>query len=258
MAVTVTRGKTHTKYARMLANGANLSGDSRSLGSVGMAFDEIDVTGWEDLMNYLPGQATLNFGPYQAVFSNKAAATGPVQPGVHTSLSGIGTPIATAVLGIREAPTIGAPAFSANLQQMSYTVSAAAGGTVIVNADFSNKVGNGYDAYGWGQILANGTSVSSTTTNGSLDNGASSANGAYGVLHITTSAGAMGSNNWAVKIQDSANDSTWADLITFTANGSTATAEWGSVSGTVDRYTRVVMTKTGGTDLVAWVNLIRL
>lgn len=258
MAVTVTRGKTHTKYARMLAGGANLTGDSRSLGSIGMAYDEIDVTGWEDVMNYLPGQAMLNFGPYQAVWNNTAAATGPIQPGVHTSLAGIGTPICTAVLGIREAPTIGAPAFSANLQQLSYTVSAAAGGTLIVNADFTNKVDNGFEAYGWGQILANGTSVSSTTTNGSLDNGASSANGAYGILHITTSAGAMGSNNWTIKIQDSTNDSTWADLITFSANGSTATAEWGSVSGTVDRYTRVVMTKSAGTDLVAWVNLIRL
>lgn len=258
MAVTVTTGKTHTKYARMLAGGANLSGDARTLGSIGMAYDEVDMTGWEEVMNYLPGQAVLNFGPFQALFNNRAAATGPIEPGTHTHLSGVGSPIATAVLGIREAPTIGAPAFSADLQQLSYTVTAANGAAVLVDANFTNKVGNGFAAYGWGQILANGTSVSSTTTNGSLDNGASSANGAYGVLHITTSAGSMGSNSWVVKIQDSTNDSAWSDLITFTANGATATAEWGSVSGTVDRYTRVVMTKSAGTDLVAWVNLIRL
>ena len=257
MAVTVTRGKTHTKSARLLAGGANLSGDSRSLSTVGMVYDESDVTGWEDVMNYLPGQATLNFGPYQAVFNNRVAATGPIEPGVHTTLNSSGTAIASVVLGIREAPTIGAPSFSANLQQMSYTVSIS-GGTPIIDANFSNVTGNSYTAYGWGQILANGTSVSSTTTNGSVDNGASSADGAYGVLHITQSAGAMGTNNWEVKIQDSANDSTWADLITFTADGSSATAEWGSVAGTVDRYTRVVMTKTAGTDLIAWVNLIRL
>lgn len=257
MAVTVTTGKTNTKYARLLVGGANLSGDSRTLGSVGMVYAEDDVTGWEDITNFLPGQATLNFGPYQALMSNKAAATGPVQPGTHTILASSGASIATAVIGIREAPTIGAPAFSAHLQQLSYTTSLAAG-AVLIDANFTNTVGNSFSSYGWGQILANGTSVSSTTTNGSLDNGASSANGAYGVLHITTSAGAMGSNNWQIKIQDSANDSTWADLITFSANGSTATAEWGSVSGTVDRYTRVVMTKSAGTDLVAWVNIIRL
>lgn len=257
MAVTPTTGKTNTKYARLLVAGANLSGDARTLGGVGMTYAEDDVTGWEEIMNFLPGQATLSFGPLQAVFNNKAAATGPIQPGTHTILASSGASIATAVIGIREAPTIGAPAFSAHLQQLSYTSNLAAG-AVIIDANFTNTVGNSFSAYGWGQILANGTSVSSTTTNGSLDNGASSANGAYGVLHITTSAGAMGSNSWVVKIQDSANDSTWADLITFSANGSTATAEWGSAAGTVDRYTRVVMTKSAGTDLVAWVNLIRL
>ena len=258
MAVTVTRGKTHIKYARMLVGGANLSGDSRTLGNVGMSYEEVDVTGWQDLMEYLPGQAELGFGPYQAIFNNRVAATGPIEPGVHTAISGIGSSIATVALGIQEAPTIGAPAFSANLQQMSYTADVAANGAPTVNADFSNAVGNNYSDYGWGQILANGTSVSSTTTNGSLDNGTSSTNGAYAVLHITQSAGAMGSNDWEVKIQDSANDSAWADLITFTADGSVATAEWQSVAGTVDRYTRVVMTKTAGTDLIAWVNLIRL
>ena len=257
MAVTVTTGKTNVKYARALFGGANLSGDSRSLGNVGVSYAEDDVTGWEDIMNFLPGQGTLNFGPYQAVFNNNAAATGPVEPGVHTELAGIGSPIATAVIGIREAPTIGAPAFSAQLTQLSYVVTLAAG-TPLVNADLTNAVGNSLSAYGWGQILANGTSTSSTTSFGSLDNGGSSANGAYAALHVTTSAGAMGSNNWEIKIEDSADDSAWADLIVFSADGSSATAEWGSVAGTVDQYTRVTITKSAGTDLICWVNLIRL
>lgn len=257
MAVTVTTGKTNTKYARLLVAGANLSGDARTLGSVGMAYAEDDVTGWEEIMNFLPGQATLNFGPLQAVFNNRAAATGPVEPGTHTILSSSGASIATAVIGIREAPTIGAPAFSAHLQQLSYTSNLAAG-AVLIDANFTNNVGNSFTAYGWGQILANGTSTSSTTSFGSLDNGASSANGGYAVLHVTTSAGAMGSNNWEIKIEDSANDSTWGDLHTFTADGSSATAEWGTIAGTIDQYTRVTITKTAGTDLIAWVNLIRL
>ena len=257
MAVTPTTGKTHQKYARLLVAGANLSGDSRTLGTVGITYEQDDVTGWEDIMNFLPGQATLNFGPYQGLFNNRVAATGPIEPGTHTVLASSGANIATLVYGIREAPTIGAPAFSASLQQMSYTSSIAAGATLI-SADFSNATGNSFTAYGWGQILANGTSTSSTTSFGSLDNGASSANGAYGILHVAQSAGAMGSNNWEIKIEDSANDSSWADLITFTADGSSATAEWGSASGTVDRYTRVTITKSAGTDLVAWVNLKRL
>lgn len=257
MAVTVTTGKSNTKYARLLVAGGNLSGDARTLGNVGMAYAEDDVTGWEDIMNFLPGQATLNFGPVQAVFNNNAAATGPVEPGTHTILASSGASIATAVIGIREAPTIGAPAFSAHLQQLSYTSNIAAG-ALLIDANFTNTVGNSFTAYGWGQILANGTSTSSTTSFGSLDNGASSANGAYVVLHVTQSAGAMGSNDWAIVVEDSANDSSWATLHTFTADGSSATAEWGSVAGTIDQYTRVTITKTAGTDLVAWVNLIRL
>lgn len=258
MAVTISTGKTHTRWARLLMAGANLSGDSRTLANVGISYDQTDVTGWENITNFLPGRGTLNFGQYQALFNNRAAATGPVEPGTHTQLNGIGAPIATCAIGIQEAPTIGAPAFSAQLQQYSYLAQVAAADALIINADFSNKAGNNLSDYGWGQILASGTSVSSTTNNGSVDNGTSTANGAYAALHITQSVGAMGSNNWEVKIQDSANDSSWADLITFSADGSSATAEWGSVSGTVDRYCRVVMTKTAGTDLIAWVNLIRL
>lgn len=258
MAVTISTGKTHIRYGRLLVGGANLSGDSRSLGNVGMAYDEADVTGWQDIMNFIPGQAAVNFGPYQALFNNNPAATGPIEPGTHTELNGIGAPVTTLALGIQEAPTIGAPAFSALLQQYSYLVTAAAADAVVINADFSGAANIGQSDYGWGQILANGSSVSITTTNGSVDNGASSANGAYAILHITQSAGAMGTNNWEIKVQDSADDSAWADLTVFGSDGSSVGAAWATVPGTVDRYTRVVMTKTAGTDLIAWVNLIRL
>ena len=48
------------------------------------------------------------------------------------------------------------------------------------------------------------------------------------------------------KIEDSANNSSWADLVSFTAvaNGNEPTAQRVEVSGTVNRYLRVTSTGT--------------
>lgn len=257
MAVTVTRGKAHTRHMRMLVAGYNLSGDARTIGAAGVTFTEADATGWQDLTVNVPGRAALNLGPFQAMLNNTAAATGPTDPGAHIINSPTAR-IVTLAIGIQEAPTIGAPAFSAKTQQLSYVATAPTDDIVTYSADFTQQAAQNLIAANWGQLLYNGNSVSSTTTAGSVDNGASTAAGAYAFLHITQSAGAMGSNDWTITIEDSANDSTWATIATFTADGSTATAEMQTIAGTVDQYTRAVLTKTAGTDLVAWINLVRL
>lgn len=264
MAVTVTTGKTHTRFSRLILGGTNLSGDARSLGGVGVTFDNDEAQGWDaGIKQFLVGQATIQCGPFQAVFSNTAAANG-VEAGSHVAIPAvIGTAdtIVTVALGIREAPTIGAPAFSHQCQPKDYVAGPVANGTTVVSADFSSaNTGQYKGAVRWGQLLAVGASVSSSSDLGSLDNGASSANGAIAVLHVTRSVGAMGSNSWTIKIQHSSNDSSFSDLLTFSANGTAVTSEWDetSATGTVNRYTRVRFTKSAGTDIVAWVNLIRL
>lgn len=261
MAVTVARGKTHSRFARILVGGANLSGDARTLGGVGLTYAQADVTAWADgITTFLMGIPDAQLGPFSALFSNLAAGTGPVEPGTHTVLASTGSPIVTAVLGMGAAPTIGAPAFSLYTTQLSYTVAPAVGDALAIEANFSASSGNMEARPGWGQVLAVGASISSTSSLGSLDNGAATSNGAIGVLHLTTSAGAMGSNDWEIKIESSTNDSDWNDLIIFDADGSAVAAEWDdtSATGTIPRYTRVTATKTAGTDIVIWVNLIRL
>jgi hypothetical protein len=258
MAVTVTRGLTHTRYCKMLAGGANLTGDTRTLSGAGYSYTEADATGWTGTMLSHPGRATLTLGSYQALYNTRAAATGPIEPGTHTTIATPEARIVTFILGIGEEPTIGAPAFSARALQLSYKADAPADDMVIINADFTQEAATGIAAKGWGQLLYNGASVSSTTTAGSLDNGASTSAGAYAFLHITTSAGAMGSNDWTITLEDSADDSSFSTIATFTADGSSATAEMQTIAGTVDRYTRAVLTKTAGTDLIAWINLVRL
>lgn len=95
------------------------------------------------------------------------------------------------------------------------------------------------------------TAVTATANGSSSDNAASSANGAVGALHVTAN---TRDGDTTLKIQDSADNSTWADLITFTVVGATTTtAERSSVTGTVDRYVRAVWTLAGTTGSITFV-----
>ncbi|MCP5016374.1 MAG: hypothetical protein GY938_14080 [Ketobacter sp.] len=238
------------------ASASNISGFYRTVGSIGVSYSSIDIAGWgDDLMETMAGQGTLNFGQYQAMFSKQDAAAG-VALGIHDLMSAGGVYIASCVLGIGEAPTIGAPAFSCDMNENSYSVILGGDSAVAIQGDVTST--DTMEVYHWGQMLGVGTSVSATTSNGSLDNGASSSGGSIAVLHVTQSDGAMGSNDWEIKIEDSTDDAAWSDLTTFTADGSQTIAEVGTSSGTVNRYTRATVTKTAGTDLIFWINLVRL
>ena len=94
------------------------------------------------------------------------------------------------------------------------------------------------------QALAAQTGAGASS-DGSLDNAASSAAGGIGVLQVT--ALTLGSyTSIDIKIQDSPNDSTWGDLVTFTATTAAPSAEIPvAVAGTVDRYLRAFITLTG-------------
>lgn len=82
-----------------------------------------------------------------------------------------------------------------------------------------------------------------TGSEASVNNGASTAYGALGNLHVTSVAGG---GTWTFKAQDSANNSDWADLITFT-NVTAPTSQASEVTGTVDQYTRADWSVSGGT-----------
>lgn len=85
-----------------------------------------------------------------------------------------------------------------------------------------------------------------TGANGtSYDNSASSANGGRGNLHVTT----YGSGTWTLKVQHSADNSTFADLITF-SSVTGLTSETAEVSGTVNRYLRATWSGTGSAAFV--------
>ena len=134
----------------------------------------------------------------------------------------------------------------------SYEVSAPVGDVVAANAEFQvdGGVGNGISLHALAAETATGSSASH-------DNAASSANGGVAQLHVT--ANTM-NNNTVFKVQHSADNSTWADLATFTTVATTVkTAERVTVASgtTVNRYLRSNWTASGAGSVTFHINFAR-
>jgi hypothetical protein len=100
--------------------------------------------------------------------------------------------------------------------------------------------GNGLE---WGVLLTAGLIThSSAVSNSDKDDGASSTNGLAAYLQMVD----INSGTPTVKIEDSTDGSSWADLVSFTAvaNGAEPAAERVTVSGNVNRYLRITSTGT--------------
>lgn len=122
-----------------------------------------------------------------------------------------------------------------------YDVQAPVDGVVTATAEAQSSTGPEP-----GIILKAKTEDPAGTTNGtSVDNAAATTNGATAILHAFATGG--GFTTGTVKVQDSADDSSWADIITFTAVTVAPASERIEITGTVRRYTRVVDDATGGT-----------
>jgi hypothetical protein len=98
----------------------------------------------------------------------------------------------------------------------------------------------------FGVWLASLAAVTATGNGTDVDNGAATTNGGVGVLHTTDIAGASPSVTW--KIQHSVDGSTWADLLTFTAQTAVGAQRVEVAAGTtVNRHRRAVRTFGGTT-----------
>lgn len=122
----------------------------------------------------------------------------------------------------------------------SYEVSAPVGDVVSVSYD-AQADGGADDAI----LLTALAAVTATGNGSSQDNSASTANGGIAQLHVT--ANTM-NNDMVFKVQHSADNSTWADLATFTTVATTVkTSERVTVASgtTVNRYLRADYTASG-------------
>lgn len=129
----------------------------------------------------------------------------------------------------------------------SYDVSAPVGDVVSVSYDAQADGGLDY-----GVSLAALASISSTTNSTSVDNGASTANGGLAQAHVTVNSR---SGNSTIKVQHSSDNSTWADLATFTVVATTVITS-GRVAvaagTTVNRYLRAQNTLAAGTGSITY------
>jgi hypothetical protein len=122
----------------------------------------------------------------------------------------------------------------------SYEVSSPIGDVVQASAEFQASEGVGH-----GVLVSNGSTVSATGNGTSVDGTAATTNGGVGFLSIPVN---TRNGNITVKIQASADNSTFADLVSFTVvSGTTVSSERIEVTGTVARYLRVNYTVAGST-----------
>lgn len=245
MAVTPTGKDKIVKNTRLYLGGYDVSGDSRTLGTIDNSFGEVDLTGWsEAVMNYLSGRRSTSLRGYQALM-NDTASSGAFTILKSPSNTELGLIFA---VGGASGVAIGDPAYHLPAVQVSNPIGWD-GEAAAISADFL-PITSSVDANTgnpWGVVLYPATTTISATVSASssisFDFGASSAAGWMATLMITSTA----SGNYSLKVRHSTDDSSFSDLGTFSADGSTIISEFLTGSGTVNRYVSFEATRTAGT-----------
>jgi hypothetical protein len=134
----------------------------------------------------------------------------------------------------------------------SYEVSSPVGDVVSASSEFQadNGIASGISLHDLVARTATGTGTS-------VDNATSSTRGGFGTLHVT--ANTMDANT-VLKVQHSADNSTWVDLVTFSTVATTVkTSERVEVSSatTVNRYLRATWTASGTGSITFHINFAR-
>lgn len=225
--------RAHSKTSRVMVNTAHLSGEitgyslqhNRAYSSVTTLTDE----GEKSIPGLLSGTLSL-----QAVFDSAAGLLFDV---LHDPVTGVAnTDDGLLVTVFPDAFTVGQPAFIAVSDVESVSVDAAV--TDSVGMQVQGKPDDGID---WGVALHAHAAETADGSGASVNNGASTTGGGVASLHVSAFSGLT---NAIIKIQDSADDAIWADLITFsTVTG--LTHQRATVTGAVDQYVRATVDVTG-------------
>lgn len=209
--------------------GYNVSGDINSLGNVGGGNSPLEVTGIDKSAVERIGGLRDGRMEYVAYFNNGTSPSG-----AHPIMSQL--PTTDVILTYCRGTSIGSPAASMVAKQVNYD------GTRGDDGDFKFAVQAQSNAYGleWGELLTAGIRNDTAATSGSSWDGTSgTSNGLQAYIHVTAFTG----TSVTAKIQHSTDNSTWSDLVSFTA-ATAIGAERVTVAGTVNRYLRVVTSGT--------------
>ena len=218
---------------RLYVEGNDLSGDANALDGVGYTQEGFDTTTLsQSAVSRMPGRidgtvsATAFFDPASTHIHAVATANSGKLPTVDQDIM------------IPLGASIGDEAVCVIAKESDYTVSGASGSPISVSLSY--VINSSAPEFGK-MLTAHDDTHSSASSNASVDNSASSASGGSAYLQMFS----LTSGTATVKIEDSANNSSWADL---TGGGFTAatgvTAERITFTGTVRRYVRVTTTGT--------------
>jgi hypothetical protein len=223
----------HGKDTKALVSTYDLSPYLNEITS-GMTIDTAETTTFgSNAKTYVTG---LNDGTmsFNGLFDGSADAIAEVFENI---INNDLTPVIT--VGYDGGLAVGRSASLASAKQTTYEVTAPVSDVVSLTGEF--QVTGGIRQ---GVVLAAQEVISATTNGTSVDNTASTTIGATANLHVTAN---TRSSTTTVKVQHSADNSTWADLITFsTVAITTKTSQTVSVAGTVNRYLRAQTTLAAG------------
>jgi len=224
----------HGKDAKVFANGRRISDYLRSF-STPATRDQADSSTYASSWKaYTAGQVDTTF-----------AAAGIFDGGTAAVDEQLANTFGTASIPWTFFPygsDIGKYGYGWSASENSYEISAPVDDVVSVSVECSSSSG-----YGRQRVRSLHDEITARTTSGtaaSQDGGTATTTGGAAYLHVPAFSG---SGTVTVKIQDSANDSTYADLFTFSPITSAGTSQRIELAaaGTIARYTRCVYTVTG-------------
>lgn len=216
---------------RLYIGGRDISGDINSFAGINggpAALDYVDIT--QSAMARLGGHRTGGC-QFVSYFNDAAGQAHPVLSAMPTA-----DVDAMGLVGV----TIGSSAFALRAKQVDYNPTRPEDGSLTMAVDLQS---NGYGLE-WGEMLTAGRRVESAATNGaSFDGAAATTEG----LQAYAQCFALTSGSPTVKLQDSADDASFADITgaTFGVIAAQGTYRISTASGTtVRRYVRAVTTGT--------------
>lgn len=236
----------HGKGTTLLLGGYNLSSWFKEA-SVSNSFETAETTTFgNSAKTYITGLADGTMS-LSGMFDGAAGA---VDEYLSTVVGATASATATVC---PEGLTYGKAAFSCAARHTSYEISAPVGD--VVSAKTEIKADGGINR---GVLLAAAAAVTTTGTGTGVDQTASSTLGAIGYLHVTANTRTATST---FKVQHSTDNTTFADLITFTGvatnvvSGERVAVATGT---TVNRYVRASHTPGGSTGSITYsINFAR-
>lgn len=216
-------GRTVSKFCKVYVGGFDITGYTRSIGSLDWSFDEADLTTIGDsVKGYLPNLANISMGVLNTVLDNTATT------GMIAALSTPGPRGVMVAVGDRAAPALGNPVWMGYFNQGSFQA-AEEGGAMTLSLNFNAPYQDGtWDTYfvPWGVLLhPMGAETSSTDggTSAGIYNFGATCNGGTFAYQCQ---GTDSNSSYVLKLQSSDDNITYVDITGATV---TVTARTGGI-----------------------------